>query len=75
MRQKYFSRYEFSADTLGDDRDNGLPDWPLHMAEKEWVNIRLFLEAFEHALETHKGKYEENFRPDWRAALRKQLGL
>lgn len=25
-------------------------DWPIHLAEKEWVNIALFLEAFLHAI-------------------------
>ena len=34
-----------------------LYDWPYHMAEKNWVNIDAFIEAFGKALEEHKGKY------------------
>jgi hypothetical protein len=25
-------------------------DWPVHMAEKKWVNARLFNQAFDHAI-------------------------
>jgi hypothetical protein len=28
-----------------------------HMAEKPWVNIEAFIEAYEKALEIHKGQY------------------
>jgi hypothetical protein len=32
-------------------------DWLEHMAEKPWVNIEAFIEAYEKALEIHKGQY------------------
>lgn len=28
-------------------------DWPIHMAEKRWVDIEAFIEAFEKALDLH----------------------
>jgi hypothetical protein len=28
-------------------------DWPVHMAEKTWVDIEAFIEAFEKALDLH----------------------
>ena len=34
-----------------------LYDWPLHLAEKTWINIDAFNEAFAEALKHHKGKY------------------
>lgn len=34
-----------------------LYDWPVHMAEKTWVDIDAFIGAFENALETHKERY------------------
>ena len=34
-------------------------DWPLHLAEKTWVDIDAFNEAFVEALKHHKGKYRE----------------
>ncbi len=35
-----------------------LYDWPYHMAEKTWVDIEAFIEAFTKALELHEGRYE-----------------
>jgi hypothetical protein len=32
-------------------------EWPLHMAEKPWVDIEAFIDAFEHALDIHRGSY------------------
>ena len=32
-------------------------DWLEHMAEKPWVNIEAFIEAYKKALEIHKGQY------------------
>jgi hypothetical protein len=32
-------------------------DWLEHMAEKPWVNIETFIEAYEKAFEIHKGQY------------------
>lgn len=33
-------------------------DWPVHMAEKTWVDIEAFIEAFEQGLTIHTGKYK-----------------
>jgi hypothetical protein len=33
-------------------------DWPLHMAQKSWVDIEAFIEVFRTALELHAGKYK-----------------
>jgi hypothetical protein len=30
-------------------------DWPIHLADKSWVDIEAFLEAFADALSTHAG--------------------
>jgi hypothetical protein len=39
-------------------RPNGIfYDWPVHMARKAWVDIEAFTEAFDKALELHKGRY------------------
>ncbi|MFB0493630.1 hypothetical protein ABIE45_006286 [Methylobacterium sp. OAE515] len=32
-------------------------DWPLQMADKTWIDIEAFIEAFTKALELHAGKY------------------
>lgn len=31
-------------------------NWPRHMAKKRWVDIEAFIEAFDKALELHKGR-------------------
>ncbi len=36
-----------------------LYDWPLHLAEKTWVDMDAFNEAFVEALRHHKGKFRE----------------
>jgi len=49
-------RYDFAADRLLEttDRHNGtFYDWPVHMAEKDWVDIEAFIEAFQAALAIH----------------------
>jgi hypothetical protein len=33
-------------------------DWPIQMAEKTWINMGAFSEAFRRALEVHMGKYK-----------------
>lgn len=33
-------------------------DWPIQMAGKNWINMAAFTEAFNKALELHKGKYK-----------------
>jgi hypothetical protein len=51
--------YEISAKRLLEttDRDRVYYDWPVHMAEKTWVDVEAFLEAFANALDEHRGKY------------------
>lgn len=50
-------QYNIGVSQLKDMRE--LPDgviasmWPLHMAEKSWVDLESFLEAFENALQIH----------------------
>jgi hypothetical protein len=39
-------------------------DWPEHMAEKTWVDIEAFIEAYEKALELHKGQYSGTITPE-----------
>ena len=54
-------RINFPAERLLETQGAGarqLYDWPLHMAEKTWVDIEAFIEAFTKALELHAGKYE-----------------
>ena len=58
--------YEIPAKSLLDTRnDNGGPlyDWPIHMAEKTWVDINLFIEAFEAALDFHKTRFAPAVNP------------
>lgn len=33
-------------------------DWPVHMAEKTWVNIEAFIEAFQKALKEHNATFD-----------------
>jgi hypothetical protein len=57
---KPLAPYEISADRLTETTErsgNTFYDWPVHMAEKTWVDIGAFNEAFEEALEEHKGRY------------------
>jgi hypothetical protein len=58
--------YEIPKDRLDEERPGteGLPDWPLHMAEKEWVDIERFIAAFEQALKHHRVKH--SFVADWK---------
>jgi hypothetical protein len=53
--------YYFEAKRLADLTDYGqgpLYNWPIHMAEKGWVDIEAFIEAFVKALELHAKKYK-----------------
>ncbi len=55
------SEYWFEADRLLETTTRGgttYYDWPVHMAEKTWVDIEAFIEAFEKALELLEGKYK-----------------
>ena len=59
--------YQFEAKQLLEttDRGNGLLyDWPVHLAEKSWVDIEAFIEVFAKALEIHKGKYAGTVDPE-----------
>ncbi len=58
--------YDFNAERLTEttDRANGtFYDWPVHMAEKTWVNVEAFNEAFKQALEFHKSRYSPAVDP------------
>lgn len=53
-------RYEVAKGSLTEttDREDGtFYDWPVHMAEKDWVDLSAFAEAFAHALDKHVGAY------------------
>jgi hypothetical protein len=39
-------------------------DWPVHMAQKTWVDIEAFIDAFSRALRLHAGKYKGDADPD-----------
>jgi len=59
--------YNFEAARLLETADHGhgpMYDWPVHMAEKTWVDIEAFIEAFEQALAIHKGKYDGKADPE-----------
>lgn len=40
-----------------------LYDWPVHMAEKTWIDLDAFIEAFKQGLEIHKKKYKGDVDP------------
>jgi hypothetical protein len=48
--------YEISTDRLLETERAGLYDWPVQMAEKNWVDTEAFIEAFTKALSLHAGK-------------------
>ena len=48
--------YELSSERLLETRTAGLYDWPVQMAEKNWVDTEAFVEAFTKALSLHAGK-------------------
>jgi hypothetical protein len=53
--------YHFNAERLLEAAGAGmgkLYDWPVHMAEKSWVSIDAFNDAFVKAIEIHAGRYE-----------------
>lgn len=63
--------YEIQASRLTETTtrdDKTFYDWPVHMAEKTWVNVAAFEEAFEQALRAHKGRYSPDVDPDMLAA-------
>lgn len=52
--------YEIAAKRLLETGNDGTStyDWPVHMAEKSWINMDAFEEAFRQAIVVHTGKYE-----------------
>jgi hypothetical protein len=50
--------YELSAERLLEANRAGLYDWPVHMAEKTWVDIEAFLKVFIEALKLHADKFD-----------------
>lgn len=59
-------KYDIEAERLLERTDAGttIYKWPLHMAEKNWIDFAAFEEAFRKALEEHVGKYKEHVEPD-----------
>jgi hypothetical protein len=58
------SYYIIDAKRLGmlTDRSAGiLYDWPVHLAEKTWVDLDAFAQAFEFALRHHAKAYKGTF--------------
>lgn len=57
--------YNIAAERLLEVRDKGGRHytWPVHMAEKPWVKIDSFIEAFLKAIELHAGRYEGSVDP------------
>jgi hypothetical protein len=60
--------YFIKADRLGETRPgrpgnphDGWPDWPMHLAEKPWVDIDDFLAAFAVALALHGRRFKREF--------------
>ncbi|MCK1494447.1 hypothetical protein IVB14_29575 [Bradyrhizobium sp. 180] len=52
--------YHFDKTRLLEATDHGsgtMYDWPVHMAEKTWVDIEAFIEVFVKALDLHAGSY------------------
>ena len=41
-----------------ENRGDELYDWPIHMAEKTWVDIEAFIEVFLKAIELHAGSFK-----------------
>ena len=47
-------------------------DWPVHMAEKTWVDVEAFNEAFKKALEYHAVTYDKDMLASSFAEARRQ---
>jgi hypothetical protein len=45
--------YIIEASSLLDIRDDGFYMWPLQLADKTWVDLNAFIEAFDKALSIH----------------------
>ena len=48
--------YEVAAERFLETGRVEFYDWPVHMAEKNWIDIEAFIEAFTKALSLHAGK-------------------
>lgn len=60
--------YFIDADRLSEVAPRGpggadILDWPIHMAEKPWVDLELFIEAYVAALNEHEGRYRPDVSP------------
>jgi hypothetical protein len=51
----------------------GAADWPLHVAERDWVDIEAFLEAFFYALDHHRPEGHELVDRDETARLARKM--
>jgi hypothetical protein len=61
--------YVIEADRLDERRlGTDLPDWPVHLAEKNWVDLSAFIEAFRFAIRKHRHRYETTVTDDQIAA-------
>jgi hypothetical protein len=71
--------YELSAKRFLETNRTEFYDWPVHMAEKNWIDIEAFIEAFTKALSLHAGKLDGAVDPAKLTAsidkARQQAGL
>jgi hypothetical protein len=59
-------RYEIDPERLlatGSYDGRELYDWPVYVAQKPWVKVELFFEAFKAALDAHEGQYDGEVDP------------
>jgi hypothetical protein len=55
--------FKLSAERFLETNRAEFYDWPVQMAEKNWVDIEAFIEAFTRALSLHAGKLNEAADP------------
>lgn len=57
--------YHFDASRISELTHKGPSQfyWPVHMAEKTWVDIEAFIEAFNQAIAIHAGRYSPAIDP------------
>jgi hypothetical protein len=48
--------YELPAERFLESSRGAVYDWPVHMAEKTWVDIEAFIEVFTKAVNLHAAK-------------------
>ncbi|HEX4158680.1 MAG TPA: hypothetical protein VHY79_09400 [Rhizomicrobium sp.] len=59
-------KYFLEAGRLLEGTERGehqIYDWPVHLAEKGWVDMDAFIEAFLVALIVHRGRYSGDVNP------------